>query len=211
MPRSLLMRETAISRPARVALGAALGVGLLGGCSFGSSDPSPTPTSARPTTTASPTPTTAASPSPTTTPKPDRPAAMGTVNLDGAIATATYFLDLYPYVANSGDLADWKVLSHPECIFCRSVTTEVERMFSLGHHQDGTETTVLGTSGIEVDPGAWYTVDVQATQGASAEVDSAGAVVEEVPQTKSFVVHVIVVHSADGWQIRAAEPVQADE
>ncbi|HEX7804612.1 MAG TPA: DUF6318 family protein, partial [Cellulomonas sp.] len=100
-------------------------------------------TSAAPTVAPSPAQSAApATPSPTSTPKPGRPAAMDTVNLEGAIATATYFLDLYPYVANSGDLEDWKTLSHPECIFCRGVTTEVERMFSVGHHQDGTDTTV---------------------------------------------------------------------
>ena len=211
MPRSLFVPDAASSRQVGAALAGALAVGLLGGCSFGGPDGSATPTSARPTPTASPTPAPAATPSPMATPKPERPAAMDTVNLDGAIATATYFLALYPYVANTGDLADWNVLSQPECIFCRGVTTEVARMFSLGHHQDGTETTVLGASGIEVDPGAWYAVDVRATQGGWAEIDAAGAVVEEVPQTKSFVVHVIVVHGSAGWQIRAAEADQTDD
>ncbi|HEY5555338.1 MAG TPA: DUF6318 family protein, partial [Cellulomonas sp.] len=171
MPRSLFVPDAASSRPVGVALAVALAVGLLGGCSFGGTDSSAPSTSAGPTVPASPTPTAAATPSPTTTPKPERPAAMDTVNLDGAIATATYFLELQPYVANTGDLAEWRAMSHDDCVFCSGVANEVSRMFTLGHRQEGTDTMILSATGVEVNPGVYFQVNVELTQGPATEVD----------------------------------------
>ncbi len=205
MPRSLLVPDAVSSRPVRVAVAAVLALGLLGGCSFGDSDPVAVSTSAAPTVAASPTPTPTATPRPTTTPKPDRPAAMDTVNLDGAIATATYFLDFQPYVANTGDLAEWRAMSHAECVFCSGVTDEVTRMFAVGHHQEGTETTILSATGIEVNPGVYFQVNVELSQGPATEVDSAGAVIDTQPLTSTFDVAVAVVRDGDRWLIREGQ------
>ena len=70
-------------------------------------------------------------------PGPDRPAAMDEVSTDGAIAAATYFLQLYPYAYNTGDLTEWKALSHPECMFCASVVDNVTAMHEQGHRSEG--------------------------------------------------------------------------
>jgi len=207
MPRSLFVPDVAPSRPVGVALAVAFAVGLLGGCSFGGPDRSATPTSARPMPTASPTPTPtpAATPSPTTTPKPERSAAMDTVNLDGAIATATYFLESQPYVANTGDLAEWRAMSHSDCVFCSGVTKEVTRMFALGHHQEGTETRILSATGVEVNPGAYFQINFEVTQGSATEVDRLGTVIETQPLTSTFDVAVAVVRDGDRWLIREVQ------
>jgi len=205
MPRSRLVPDVASSHPVGVALAVALAVGLLGGCSFGGADPSATSTSAGPTVAASPTPTPAATPSPTTTPKPERPAAMDTVDLDGAIATATYFLQLYPYVYNTGDLTDWKALTHPDCTFCASVVTNAERMHELHQHQVGTDTAVDSATGIEVDPGVWFTVDINTTQGPWSVTDDAGTVVDAGLNTKSYLMRVVVVRESDTWRVREVQ------
>jgi hypothetical protein len=205
MPRSLLVPDVASSHPVGVALAVALAVGLLGGCSFARAEPSAASTSARLAATASPTPTTAPTPSPTATPKPERPAAMDTVNLNGAIATAEYFLSLYPYVYNTGDLTDWKALTHPECIFCASVVANAERMHELNQHQVGTDTTVDSATGVEVDPGAWFTVDINCTQGPWSVTDDAGTVVEAGPDTNAYLMHVVVVREADTWRVREVQ------
>ena len=150
MPRSLLVPDAVSSRPVQVAVAAVLALGLLGGCSFGDSDPVTVSTSAAPTVAAPPPPTPAATPSATTTPKPERPAAMDAVNLDGAIATAEYFMSLYPYALNTGDISDWNGLSHPECIFCAGLADEVKRQTGLLEHQEGLATSIASATAVEV-------------------------------------------------------------
>ncbi|PVU83588.1 hypothetical protein DDP54_11950 [Cellulomonas sp. WB94] len=205
MPRTLPVPDVVSSRPVRVALAVILTLGLFGGCSFGGSAPVATSTSAVPTVAASPTPTPAASPSPTTTTKPERPAAMDTVDLDGAIATAEYFLSLYPYVYNTGDLTDWKALAHSDCIFCASVVTNAERMHGQHQHQVGTDTVVNFATGVEVDPGAWFSVDINATQGPWSVIDDAGTLIDAGLDTKSYLMHLVVVREENTWRVRAVQ------
>jgi hypothetical protein len=204
MPCSRLVPDVAPSGPIGAAAAVALALSLLGGCSFGGSDPAAAPTSAAPTVTAPPTPT--PSPSPTTTAtKPERPAAMDTVNLDGAIATARYFLELQPYVASTGNLAEWRAMSHADCVFCSGVTDEVTRMFALGHHQEGTETTILSATGVEVNPGVYFQVNVELVQGPASEVDGSGAVIEAQPLTSTFDVALAVVRDGSRWLVREGQ------
>jgi hypothetical protein len=130
---------------------------------------------------------------------------MDTVNLDGAIATATYFLESQPYVANTGDLAEWRAMSHSDCVFCSGVTKEVMRMFALGHHQEGTETRILSATGVEVNPGVYFQINFEVTQGSATEVDSLGTVIEAQPLTSTFDVAVAVVRDSDRWLIREVQ------
>jgi hypothetical protein len=209
MSRSLLVPDAVSSRPTRVAVATALALGLLGGCSFGDSDPVAVSTSAAPTVAASPTPTPAATPSPTTTPKPtptpERPVAMGVVDVNGAIATATYFLELYPYALNTGDISDWNELSHPECIFCAGLADEVKRQTGLLEHQEGLATSIASATAVEVRPGVWFDVDFDVTQGPWQVVDSEGAVVENSSPTKVAHVHMNVVRDSGRWLVREAQ------
>jgi len=205
MPRTPAVPDVVSSRPVRVAVAVALAVGLVGGCSFGGSAPVATSTSAAATATASPTPTPAATPSPTATPKPARPAAMDTVDLDGAIATATYFLQLFPYVLNTGDLAEWSLLTNVECKFCGSVADDVNHLAQLGQHQEGTDITVLTATGVEIRPGASFSVEITFTQGPWAVIDPAGKVVDAAAAPESLHALVVVLRDADNWSIRAVQ------
>ena len=206
MPRRALVPDAVSSRPARVAVAAALALGLLGGCSFGGTGRTAVSTSAAPTVAASPTPIPAATPSPTTTPKPERPAAMDTVNLDGAIATATYFMQLYPYAYNTGDATQLKELSHPECIFCKSVTDESEQLHARGEHQEGSATRVRSTRGTEVHPGYWYSVNASVEQDGWQILDAAGNVIGGEPTVmKTYAMTFAVVYQGGGWLVRGAE------
>ncbi|HEX5331943.1 MAG TPA: DUF6318 family protein [Cellulomonas sp.] len=211
MPRTLPVPDAVSLRPVGVASAAILAVGLLGGCSFGGSEPVAVSTSPATTVAAPPTPTAAVTPSPTATPKPERPAAMDTVNLDGAIATATYFLSLYPYVYNTGDLSDWKALAHPECVFCASVVANVEKMHALGHHQVGADMAVTSAVGVEVTAGSWFSVDIDAVQAPWVELESAGGVVDHKSSEVPFVIHLIVVRDGETWSVRAGEVDVASE
>ncbi|MFS0701529.1 DUF6318 family protein [Cellulomonas sp. 179-A 4D5 NHS] len=145
------------------------------------------------------------SPTPTTTREPERPAAMEDPGVDGAAAAATYFLSLYPYVYNTGDLTAWKALSHPECVFCASVVSGVGEMQAAGRHQEGTDTTVSNTHAQEVEPGVLYAIELTVLQGPAVELDRNGTVVEEDLSTTESVVHVAVQRAGSAWVIRECE------
>jgi hypothetical protein len=129
--------------------------------------------------------------------------------LNGAISTATYFLQLFPYALNTGDLTDWALLSHPECIFCGGISDEVTRLKGLGQHQDGTRITVRSATGVEIDP-AWFSVDILFTQGGWTVVDSPGSVVDEATNTESLKGNIVVVRDAGRWLIRGVQVDPAD-
>lgn len=178
--------------------------GVLSGCS---PDPEPEPTAGASASAATPTPT--PTPTPTGPVRPERPAAMEDPGTAGAVATATYFMALYGYVGG-GDLAEWKALSHPECIFCKGVTDEVERMMSIGHHQEGPMITITSTDSAEVKPGEFYSVDFEMTQESYVELDSQGAVVTTVDSPIEYVIHLIVVRESGQWLVREGEPVRRE-
>lgn len=57
---------------------------------------------------------------------------MGTPGTDGAAAAASYFMELYPYVLATGDLAEWDAISADTCDFCINTRAEVERLEAAG-------------------------------------------------------------------------------
>jgi hypothetical protein len=131
--------------------------------------------------------------------------------VDGAVAAATYFLSLYPYVYNTGDLAQWKAMSHPECVFCASVVTGVEEMVAKGNHQEGASVTFESSSGRELDPGAAFVVDLQVRQEPTTEVSAVGSVVDEIAEAKLLSIAMSVRREGDRWLIRASEAVVVSE
>ncbi|CAN5153531.1 hypothetical protein BH11ACT1_BH11ACT1_11850 [soil metagenome] len=205
MPRTLTLPDALSSQPVSVALAGILACGLLGGCSFGGAAPVAVSTSAAPTVAASPTQSVDAAPSPTSTPKPKRPAAMDVVNVGGAIATATYMLELYPYALNTGDTSEWNELSHPECIFCAGLANEVKRQASLSEHQEGLATSITSATGVEVNQGEWFDVDFDVTQGPWQVVDLKGSIVEQSSPTKVAHVHMNVIRDSGRWLVREAQ------
>jgi hypothetical protein len=135
---------------------------------------------------------------------------MDDVSVDGAVAAATYFLSLFPYVHESGDLTQWKAMSHPECIFCASVATGVEEMHAKGNHQEGGLITIESASGRELDPGISYAIDIDAAQGPATEFDVQGLVADEV-RGERLTIAMIVHRDGDRWLIRASEAAVATD
>ena len=70
------------------------------------------------------------------TPEPSRLVGMDEQSPSGAAATASYFLNLYPYVYTTGDLTTWKEMSEDDCIFCNSVITNVTELHADGGWTD---------------------------------------------------------------------------
>ncbi len=194
-------RSGAEARIAAVCLIVALAVS---GCSgAGDAEPSPTATNGAPDASSAPaTRTPSPGPTPHLTVPPQRPAAMDAVTVEGAVAAAEYFLALYPYVYNTGDLTEWKTLSHPECIFCASVISNVEAMVAAGNHNEGGGLYTANPSGREVEPGAWFAVELTLVQDPSREVDGAGALVDGFPDGGTYSVELAIIHDEVAWLIR---------
>ncbi|WP_167202397.1 DUF6318 family protein [Actinomyces respiraculi] len=70
------------------------------------------------------------------TPAPERPATIDQFTPEGAIATAEYFMALYPYAYATGDLSAWQAMSDPHCIFCTNVIDNVTEQHSAGGWTD---------------------------------------------------------------------------
>ena len=183
-----------------VTVGAVLVLGLAG-CA---PEPiPPVPTTDRPSPTVEPTPEPEPEPAPETV-HPQRPAAMDTVDAAGAEAAVEYFLRLYSYGFATGDLAEVRALSHPECIFCASVIDGVEETFDGGYRTVGGLTSTSGTQSRPVDPGDAWMVTTTVNQAPSTTVDADGTVVAE--HEGEFVESsVFVFHDGEQWWIRGVD------
>jgi hypothetical protein len=128
---------------------------------------------------------------------------MQRTDVEGAIAAAQYFLELYPYAYNTGDLTEWRAMSHPECIFCASVIENVEELHASGGYEVGGEFVFEGVSASDPRPdNEYYAADFKLTQRSIEEFSRDGDVVRSVPETH-YRVLTAVLWTGDAWQIRA--------
>ncbi|MGW6132465.1 DUF6318 family protein [Cellulomonas sp. NPDC055163] len=161
-----------------------------------------------PSRTATASPTASPTPTPTTTLEPERPAAMDDPGVDGAVAAATYFLSLYPYAHATGDLAAWKAMSHPECVFCASVSEGVSTMHASGKKQTGGVFAVRSSRPTEVEATKFYAIELDVDQAESVETDASGTITSTVPGGH-YSLTLLVIREGDAWLIRASEAKSA--
>lgn len=178
-----------------------LAVAGLSGCT--GDDPAPTPpaTSAPAEQTPSPTPTPTPTPTDPAAVPPERPEAMDTVDTAGAEAFATYFIQLFPYVNASGDLAAFESYSHAECIFCANAITQARAQTEAGGHREGGFIEVRSVTALEVDPGVWWAVSMDILEAPLEDIDTTGAVVSQANQT-AYHLEMSVVRANGMWQMR---------
>ncbi|GAA3818165.1 DUF6318 family protein [Cellulomonas soli] len=165
---------------------------LLAGCTGGTPAPAPTATTtsqAGTTPSASATPTTAVAEAPQWTEDMDQ------VSLDAALAVGRYFLELYPYVIETGDTTEWDRLSHPDCIFCAD-TAEFAR--TREPTDERVTVAILTGEGEELDPAVYYALTFQTTT--SSSVDGVARPGE---------VKMGLVRENDRWLVRAVEPIES--
>lgn len=123
-------------------------------------------------------------------------------DLDGAEAAAQYFLQLYPYAYNTGDLTEWEAMSHPECAFCASVIDRVTALHAEGGYETGGEMVVEEVTASEPVPGNdFFGVDLVVDQRPGTKHTPDGQTVEEFG---GLHVAVMVALRFDGenWAIR---------
>jgi hypothetical protein len=189
-------RTVLARRAAPAALVAAL---LLGGCTGGDPEPSPGPEvseSGEPT--ASP----SASPTETQAPvaAPEPPADLQRTDEIGAAAAAQYFLSLYSYTMQTGDVAAWDAMSLETCGFCARAREFAVSTRQAGEVFTGAEITVLSTFVHPIDTLLQaYPVDVEFTQTGALQQGADGTVIQESPPD-SGVFGVDVTHVAEGWR-----------
>lgn len=209
-----------IVRSAAVILSAA----LLASCSSGS-DPAPSTTPAMspapaPQTTAPP-----ESPSPTVAPtvetvrpeidipEPEMHPDMAHDDIDGAESAARYFLDLYGYVYNTGDLNAWNKLSDPECVKCTYVTEQVESQYAQGHWYENFA--LLHGEAIRYYPSAdlsYYLVVVEVLNTENEHFGPSGKIIEETAET-FFAEYMIGVQyrGPNEWKVMGASAGEGED
>jgi hypothetical protein len=193
--------QRAVSRLVVVGFVVGLAGGLAGCTDYPEPSHLPTPTEA---VTLSPTPTPTATPTPdSASVPPERPSAMDVADSAGAEAVAVYFLELYAYVYATNDLAEWRDLSHPECIFCDSVIGNVEQQASDERRSDGGLPEIESVTSTEVTTGL-FNVTITATQGSSNVYGPGGELVDHAEGNRSSLIFVILSSEA-GWSVREVQ------
>src|SRR5690625_1476754 len=154
---------------------------LAAGCSDAEGDPpgaEPSATEQSPTTSATPEETASPGPGPTPWPEPTRPAAMERDDIEGAKAAAEYFLELYPYAFATGELEDFREMSHPDCKFCRGAADRVTDLYTNGGYAVGGEFSVSDIVARESgEENVSHVVGLSGTEAASTEYSREGEVI----------------------------------
>ncbi|MFD1504701.1 hypothetical protein FE374_12175 [Georgenia yuyongxinii] len=152
---------------------------MLAACSANADPAEPTPSSA--TMSPEPSESTESTETADLTPeveKPTPPDAMRRDDVAGAEAAAQYFLELYPYVYATGDLAEWEAMSHPDCTFCASASESARKLTQEGGHQAGGRLVFnFLDSRAPSSDGDFFVVWLDAHEEALRRVDSSGLVI----------------------------------
>lgn len=122
--------------------------------------------------------------------------------LSGAAAFATWFIELYPYVYNTGDAALLEAHSLPECDFCSSVAEGVQGDRATGvEHAYGPVTVTRASA----EPRWWgndpheYVVSLTMVQDWSEDRGADGAVVARSEPTRYHVSMAVVQRDGEWW------------
>ena len=128
---------------------------------------------------------------------------MSTMDGDGAAAAAVYFIELYGYVLQTGDLTEWNAMSYPDCQFCTSTAQYVQSVYSAGGSFVGGDITAEIVTVHELDDFiGGYPVDLRTTQAATEERDATRALtssMDEETNTARFA----TVYYKGAWTIAA--------
>ena len=119
----------------------------------------------------------------------------------GAASAAKYFIELYGYVLQTGDLAEWDAMSFPTCRYCVDTRAYVATAHAAGETFTGSamSTEVVRVHELDELVGG-YPIDLRVTQGPTAHLDAAGATIE-TGGTWTEVMRFQTVFYDDSWTI----------
>ena len=137
---------------------------------------------------------------------PERPGNMDEDSPEGAVATGSYFVQLYPYVYATGDLEQWRAMTRQDCLFCGSVITNVTSLHESGGWRDPWSQNIVKTTYLDPGPGSEYSrVDVTFDREATYTYDGTGAE-PEVAEPHSGTVIIFAMKYVEGhWVIREGQ------
>ena len=137
---------------------------------------------------------------------PERPENMDEDSPEGAVATGSYFVQLYPYVYATGDLEQWRAMTRQDCLFCGSVITNVTSLHDSGGWVDPWVHTITETGYSDPGPGSEYSrVDIVFSQEAVYTYDGTGAP-PEIEDPKPRTQLILAMRYEDGhWIIRGGQ------
>jgi len=182
------------TRLATATLATATVLALVTAC--GTTEPGPT---ASPTTSLSATP----SPTPTATAlaEPTKPPEMERNDEVGAIAAAEYFMELYNYVIQTGDLGPWDAAADRNCGFCSNVSSDLRPVYAEGGKYLGGLVTITSTRLVGFDETLRvHAVEVTYEESESRVLDSDEEVVKHTDARSGWLV-LDVGASPDGWRL----------
>ena len=164
--------------------------------------PAPPTSSETPTRTPTPTATTTSMVAPT------HPPEWETGNNAGALAAATYFMELYNYVNATGDLTEWDAVSDPGCEYCAAVHDDVEGTYDAGGRFDGGEITVSGGTVVGFEESLRiHGVQFAYATAATSQLNPDGSVARTWSPEVGYVV-VDVGYDGSGWKLVGATASQ---
>lgn len=178
-----------------LALTLALAASSLGGCTIEmpARASAPEPTTAQPTESSTP-------PAPAKS-APTAPAELERTDEAGAVAAAEYFLELWSYTMQTGDVMAWDTMSEEFCEFCRWTRAIAVSIDEAGDTFTGGDIKPMETYLHPFDEAAGaYPVDVDFLQSPSERHSVSGRLVSADSETYGTL-GVDVIRLDDGWKV----------
>jgi hypothetical protein len=210
-------RFTPMLRDLRNVLACSLVALVLAACSQDASPTPPAPTAPDLTvSTTLPPATSAPAPTPPAEATPDArhdvsvaPVRPDSLDAEPSEATALdvgkYFIQLYPYMAATGDFAAWRELSDPACKFCESARAGIAARITNGEHTKGGAVLLKSADSREIVPRSSYSVVVDLTEERSQRVSADGSTVAQPDGPNEVRASLVVQWRKGHWRIRGAQ------
>lgn len=132
---------------------------------------------------------------------------MGEPTTDGAIAAATYFLQLTDYAFASGDTAPLLSVSADDCKHCAFVADQVDAMADGKYTSEAAPLLVSYSTSTEIRPDEWFSVRLRVNQEFTRVSDASGAVVDESGDLNADFIFAIG-WLGDRWRIEQVDVIE---
>ncbi|WP_246119523.1 DUF6318 family protein [Cellulomonas massiliensis] len=149
---------------------------------------------------------------PSDTPSPAEPIRPAAANsTDSAVATMRWVFDVYTYLLNTGDTAEFAAVSDPDCNYCANTLERAKTMSDAGQRVEGGVMTATGMSASGIGDDGYYTGRASVTRGPSTTYDSKNQIIDSVRDATDYDVQFSLQWTGDDWRVLEVEarPVDA--
>lgn len=129
----------------------------------------------------------------------------------GAAAAAVYFIELYGYVLQTGDLTEWDAMSFPTCDYCATFRSHVMNSREAGESIEGGDIAVEVIAIHDLDElVGGYPVDLRVTQSQAVRRSADGSPIESL-DAKTTAMQFETVFYGSSWTILDAARIVGDK